>query len=64
MDWGIVMYDGLHALVGKMFLEFVPTIALGNEVHEGVELVWLLFRQPDWGCFQQLAIKGASSRET
>src|SRR6516225_11050356 len=58
MDWGIVMYDGLHALVGKMFLELVPTIALGDEVHEGMEFVRLLFGQADRYTLQQFPVEG------
>src|SRR5262249_9621005 len=58
MDWGIVMYDGLHALVGKMFLQFVPTIALGDEVHERMEFVRLLFGQTDRYTLQQFPVKG------
>src|SRR5262249_1036654 len=58
MDRRIVMYDGLHTLIGKVLLQFVPTVALGHQIYEGVELVRPLFRQLDWGSFQQLAIKG------
>jgi len=57
MDWGIVMYDGLHALVGKMFLEFVPTIALGDEVYERMEFVRLFFWQTDRYTFQQFPVE-------
>src|SRR5262245_5862713 len=58
MDWGIVMYDGLHALAGKMFLEFVPTVALGDEVHERMEFVRLFFWQKDRYTFQQFPVEG------
>jgi hypothetical protein len=52
------MYDGLHALVGKMFLEFVPTIALGDEVHKRMEFVRLFFWQTDRYTFQQFPVEG------
>src|SRR5262249_8086603 len=58
MDWSIIMHDRLHALVGKMFLQFVPTVALGDEVHESMELVWLLLRQADRYAVQQFPVEG------
>src|SRR5262249_1066837 len=41
----------------KMLLQFVAPIALGYEVHEGVELIWLLIREANGSILQQLAIK-------
>src|SRR6516162_6176762 len=58
MDWGIVMYDGLHALVGKMLLQFVPTVALGDEVHESMKLVGLFFRQAERYAVQRFPVEG------
>src|SRR5262249_22504803 len=58
MDWGIVMYDGLHALAGKMFLEFVPTVALGDEVHELMDFVGFFFWKKDRYPFQHSPVEG------
>ncbi len=58
MDRRIVMHDGLHAIIGKVLLQFVPTVALRYEVHEGVEFVWPLFRQMDRHTLQQFPVEG------
>src|SRR5262249_19505420 len=58
MDWGIVVHDGLHALAGKMFLQFVPTVAPGDEVHESMEFVRLFFWKTDRYTFQQSRVEG------
>src|SRR5262252_2180135 len=58
MDWGIVVHDGLHALAGKMFLQSVPTVTLGDEVHERMEFVRLFFWQTDRYTFQQFPVEG------
>ena len=52
------MHDRLHPLVGKMLLQFVPTVALRDEVHESMELVGLFFRQADRYAVQRFPVEG------